>query len=324
MVIFCYRISMMNKIHFLPLVALCLALFFAGCSPSTPAAKTTPRIEGPLAALYDEPSGEYLTQFEMFFDGSTPWLYLLKVHSSPPLRETSLHIEGIDPSLNPGDIRLVSDGTTSWMIGPGTENQCFQFPAGQGMDPSFLFPADLLPLGELNGKLPFSGTQDVAGKNLKRYSAQNLTIGKWVITDIKAWQNPSSGVLVGLSLQAAGEDPFFSTGQGKLKAQYALSEPPGEPIQPVTGCEISLPLPETATMFVRLPGLASFESTASVEELTVFYQNWMAQAGWTETAPIEQVDGAVEMSYTNGSEEVTIQIEQAGGKSKVKLVFMNQ
>jgi len=265
-----------------------------------------------------------MTQYEMRFDGPAPWLYMLKVHSSPPLRETSLHIEGIDPTLNPGDVRLVSDGTTSWMIGPGTDNQCFQFPSGQGMDPTFLYPADLLPLGELNGKLPFSGTQDVAGKNLKRYSAENLTISNWDISNINAWQNPSSGVLVGLSLQAAGEDPFFATGQGTLKAQFALSEPPGEPIQPVTGCEISLPLPDSASMFVRLPGLASFESTASVAEMTVFYQNWLAQAGWTETTPVEQVDGAVEMSYTNGSEEVTIQIEQVGDKTKVKLVSMNQ
>jgi hypothetical protein len=31
-----------------------------------------------------------------------------------------------------------------------------------------------------------------------------------------------------------------------------------------------------------------------------FYQNWLAQAGWTETAPIEQIEGAVEMKYTNG------------------------
>jgi hypothetical protein len=96
-----------------------------------------------------------------------------------------------------------------------------------------------------------------------------------------------------------------------------------EPIDPVMGCEIEVPLPEQISMFVRLPGLASFESKSSVEELVRFFQTALPRQNWVEKEPPVQVNGNTVLSFQRDDEGVEIHIElnTAGGKT-VKLLFI--
>jgi hypothetical protein len=76
-------------------------------------------------------------------------------------------------------------------------------------------------------------------------------------------------------------------------------------------------------MFVRLPGMASFESKSSIEELVKFYQAALPGQNWVEKEPPFQGKEGTVLSYQRDVEEVEIHIEQnpAGGSS-VKLLFI--
>jgi hypothetical protein len=305
-------------------------ILFSGCS--TPAANPTDapgqsQGAGPAAptftALNRDVLKSYASTFEVQFEGPTSWTYQLKTRKSAALREVSLHIEGIDKAKNPGDVRLVTDGTTSWMIGPGTDNECVQFPNNQGMDPTLLYPEMLVSQAELASLFKYIGEEQVANTTSLHFAGKAPTVSGWSDAQVDAWQDKSSRALLKFSMQAGGKDKFFGTGDGRLKATYEASGL-GAAIEPVKGCEISVPLPDSAALFVRLPGMASFDSTASVEEIAAFYLTQLPAQGWAEKAPAAANEGATILSYQKGAEQVEVHIElDPAGGSKVKLLFID-
>ena len=62
-------------------------------------------------------------------------------------------------------------------------------------------------------------------------------------------------------------------------------------------------------MFVRLPGMASFESKSSIDELVQYFQATLPGQNWVEKEPPFQVEGATVLSYQRDVEGVEIQIE---------------
>ena len=95
---------------------------------------------------YRDAAASYSAEFHIQFNGVKNWSYLLRTCKSPTLREINLHIEGLENTQNPGDIRMVTDNTTTWMTGEGTDQQCVQFPNGKGMDPTFIYPELLISI----------------------------------------------------------------------------------------------------------------------------------------------------------------------------------
>ncbi len=313
-----------------------LLILGAGCAPSATSAPNeisaplqqsqsdAAAQQPPVTATVENPSAErsYSDTFDIHFDGAASWTYQLKTRSVKSLREVSLHIEGLGPQDNPGDIRLVTDGATIWMIGAGTDGACIQFPAHQGMDPSFIVPETLVPLQSLESILGAGSTEEISGKQSLHYSGNGVTLNGWQDAIVDVWQDKANGSLIRMAMQAAGDDPFFGTGSGQLTASYEAVDYVEGTIEPVQGCEISVPLPNKAEAFVRLPEMASFESPQKPAKIVKFYQDALPQAGWSEAEPQSQDGEKIVMSYARGGETVDIQVTpRDGGGSKVKLLF---
>ncbi len=276
-----------------------------------------------LRMLNRDQLASYAATFEVSFEGATPWKYQLKTRKSPTLRETNLHIEGINGAQNPGDVRMVTNGTTSWMIGPGTDQECVQFPNNQGMDPTLIYPETLFGSQDLPALMKLVGEEKVAGAASLHYQARAVAINGWENAQVDIWQEKNSKTLIQFTMQATGEDPFFSSGTGKLSARYDVSGMGSAPIEAVKGCEIDVPLPDSATKIVRLPGIASFESSQSREEIQSFYQSRLPQENWVEKNALAQTAEAVVISYQRDAESVEIRIADAPSQgTQVKLLFM--
>ncbi len=316
-------------------------LLVAGCTPAqTPVAgpgsvpsqvvdtqpPADPRMP-PNTATVAPPATDrnYSDSFEMRFEGSAPWVYQLKTRNANGLREISLHMEGLPTKDNPGDIRLVTDGSTTWMNGKGTDNNCIQFPNNQGMDPTFIVPETLFSIQMNESQLGAPAEEEISGRKSLHYSANGLSQSGWTEIGIDAWKDALTGNLMRFNMQASGEDPFFGTGAGKVTASYEVVESVEGKIQQVKGCKIPVPLPSKVEAFVRLPEMASFESPTKPAKIVSFYQGALPKESWSEVDPPSKEGNTTILSYSKDGQEVEIQVtpRDAGG-SKVKLLFVKQ
>ena len=296
-----------------------LAAFLAtGCGASSQSENPQDRLTGLTREGFDA----YSSTFTVQFDGPTDWVYRLQLRKSASQREYNLHIEGVDRSFNPGDVRMVTDGATTWMSGAGTDNTCVQFPNNTGMDPEFILPETLTPMDQLVSLLKYVKDEPILAKTGEHWNGSGLTIGNWQNASVDVWIEKSGQTLLRWNLQASGDDPFFGAGAGTLKASYEVSDLSAPTIEPVTGCEIAVPLPDSAVKVVRLPGIASFETSASSKDIQTFYQTILPQEDWAEAEPPVQAAGVMALSYRRGAETVLIQIRSIEeGGSKVQLIF---
>lgn len=307
-----------------------LVLLLAGCSaesaiPLPPAGATQDpgAVKQALANLKQDALENYSSMFVVQFKGATNWKYELQTRKAGNQHEMSLHIEGVDKARNPGDVRFVTDGVTSWMIGPGTDNECVQFSNNTGMDPTWLYPESLVPAAGMGKLLSAAGEEKLLGRTTQRFGGQGLQSGPWKDAAVGVWKDADSGALMRFLMRASGDDPVFGAGSGKLEAEYAVDGLTAPAIEPVKGCEISVPLPEGATHYVRLPGMASFESAAAFADAARFYQEQLPQQGWEEAEQLTQTANAVVVSYKRGAEEVEIHAEaNPKGGSTVKILFI--
>lgn len=316
----------------LMIILLVLAILIAGCSP-TATPETAPVVGGQRYAtntpvpdlLGRERLTAYTATFEISFDGPAKWKYLLTTRKSATLHEADMKIEGIQGSQNPGDVRIVSDGTTTWMTGQGTDNECVQFPTNSGMDPNLVYPEALISMKDLASLAGFIREEPLDGRDSRYYRGGPLTFGQWKDAHIEYHQEKSSGALLQFAMLASGEDIFFNTGSGTLVASYKVTSFDEPQIEPVTGCEISVPVPDAISMYVRMPGMASFESASKSEDIRNFYQSQLSAAGWAESEPPATSEGVLQLSYQRNGEKVEIHIEtQPSGGSKVKILSFQQ
>jgi hypothetical protein len=320
----------MMKKHLIFLTLLIVLLFVSACSTQTakPADKSTQNgaaSKNELTDLNRDKFNSYTSNLMLQFDGSGGWKYQLQTRKSPALREMNLHIEGLDKSLNPGDIRIVTDGKTTWMIGPGTDGECVQFPNNQGMDPTLLYPELLVPAENLATLLPYTGEDITGGIASLHYSGKKLSFGDWEDAKVDVWQDKTSRGLLRFEMKAFGADPYFGKGGGNLSATYTAGALDVAEIEAVKGCEITVSLPDSASNFVRLPGLASFETSAGVDEMRAYFQAQLPKENWMEKEAPGQTDSATVLSYQRNNESVEIQIEaRSAGGSKVKIIFLQE
>lgn len=315
-----------------------LLIALSACSPAAPSAGET---SGPAAGEESAPAPareaapargaapvrqayeNYTATFVIDFDGSVKWQYRLQTRRAGALLENSLHIEGVPVEQNPGDVRIVTDGATTWMTGLATDNECVQFPNGAGMDPSLIHPETLVPLADLPAAARMVREETFAGKPGVYYSGGPASLGRWKDALVEYRVEKDGGGLLQFALLATGEDPVFGAGAGSIMATYKIESLEAPAIEPVAGCEISVPLPDNAANYVRLPGLASFESPDDPAAVAAFYQSRLPQEGWSEQEPPAQADGVTVLSYQRGAEQVEIHIQagEAAG-SRVELIFL--
>lgn len=267
--------------------------------------------------------GAYAATFEIRFEGTYTWSYVLRTFFDGELLEYRLEYVGLKPSDDIGDVRMVSDGKTSRMIGPGTDNECFLFPSDYDAELSFFNPDDMLDPFLVNEGLEEVGSDTIADLQADHLSAHNDSLGKWEDVQIDIWVSSTEGDTLLYELGATGSDPLFDAGEGRLSINYLVKEIGDQNIAPITGCVIPLPVPENATRIVNFPGLISYESESASQEIVAFYQSALPREGWQVANPLEEGTDAILMTYQRGESFIQINIEERSDGVEVEILIQN-
>jgi hypothetical protein len=261
----------------------------------------------------------YAATFDLRFDGATDWHYLLETRTNSESIEYNLQLEGLSESRDPGDVRMVTTDKISRMRGPGTNDECLQFPSDQDLELSFLTPDDLIAPAKISEQLKALDTKRIAGVVARGYQLRQTNLGQWEQVEVDLWRDEKTGAVVQYDLKATGEDPLFNAGAGVLSGQFIVKTIKAQTIEPIDGCEIDLPLPKTATRLVKLPGLVAFDTTQSTAEIVSFYQAELAQASWAVVAEPETSEKASLLSYQQGERTLDINVETNARGAHVEL-----
>jgi len=265
--------------------------------------------------------GPFSATYEIRFEGSYTWTYLLRIRADGTLSEYRLSYEGVDPSDNPGDVRMVTDGLTSRMIGPGTDNECFLFPGDFESDLSFFTPDDLIDPYLANEGLEKVGEDEFEGMVGDHLSGQHESLGEWNNVHIDIWLSQPERQTMLYEFSAEGEDPLFDAGIGRVSGNFLIKELGEQIIDPINGCDLPVPAPDSATHIVSYPGLVAFNSEDTPQRIVAFYQSALPAYGWQEASPIEIGEDAVVMSYQRGEEQLEINIEIVSDGVKVEILL---
>ena len=261
----------------------------------------------------------YRATYTILFEGDYTWLYTLVTRYDWELTEFTLHVEGVDAVNNPGDIRLLTDGETSWMTGPGADNECYKFPSDLDLGFSFLTPDSLLLPQKVTTLLSSVGKEEIAGIQTTHYLAETDTIGSFSDLRIDLWLSEEKTALQ-YTLQAASEDPLFDAGEGHLTAQFVVNEIASQEIELITGCEISFPLPGDAMQVVRFPQMVSYETSATPEYIVNYYQTFLLEEGWVVNDPLIDTDKGFQMSFERGDDVVILILTVERESVKVQIL----
>jgi hypothetical protein len=310
-------------------VAALLILLSAGASACSPAPTPvpTPRPHAgppPYTSLHLDVLSGYQAAFQIRFEGNITWAYDLEIRSDGSAVEYRLHLDGLSPLQNPGDVRLVMQAGHSQMRGPGTDDECVLFPSDLPQGPRFLGPDELAAPGSLSDLLEPVGIEPVAGQDTIHYTVRAATLGEWREVQVDLWRDESNGAVLRHEMLAAGRDPYFAAGEGSLTSQFLVGQVGPQAIEPVAGCEIDLPLPADSTRLVKLPGLITFDSASTPEQLSAFYQAQLPASQWVPAVAPEASGGVFVLSYLRAAETLEINIEPLPAGARVELLLGSQ
>jgi len=262
---------------------------------------------------------QYAASFVVSMQTAAPWAYQLTLRRSGNVREFVLHREGVDPARNPGDIRLVTDGVTSRMLGEGTDNFCMQFPSAMPGAPVFLLPDDLIIPAELGAQLASVAVEEQNSAQVLRQAASGAVLNGWTDVQAEVLALLPDGPVNRVSFTAQGKDVLFGSGEGSLKADYILESTEPQQIEPIAGCEVSLPLSADAASLIIMPGLISYETAVSMDDMLTFYAGALEEQGWLKYDTTKSSQDSSVMSYRRGEEALEIIIKALASGCKVQL-----
>jgi hypothetical protein len=259
--------------------------------------------------MQQENLGGYHATFVMEFTGEQRWTYRLDTRSDGRAMEHMLHVEGLNDRVSPGDVRLVSRDGISRMNGTGTDGHCVQFPSHLSLGPAFLNPDDLVSPA-LVGSLLTGGTESVVGgTETNHFSAAQPMLDGWSNAQVDLWWDPDALAILQYDLSLSGRDPMFEAGIGQLTARYQVVEIGEQIIEPVPGCNIDLPIPNTAVDIIKMPGMVAFQSTGAPQELVAYYQQALPGEGWSaRNDPLQGPDSTV-LLYGQGERTLEVNIK---------------
>jgi hypothetical protein len=283
-----------------------IVLFITACTPSRTSSvrrsSSSKKEEDVYTGIDLSHISDYQTAYDIEFNGDYTWRYSLITHFDGKRTEYNLHVEGVDAKYNPGDIRVVAEKETSWMTGPGAEHECFMFPSGFDIGYTFLTPDDTFPPEEITSLLTYESKQKENDLSIYVYTADVPEHMGWRNLDIVLWLVKDGDYPVKYDIEATGQDPLFNAGEGQFRGTFSVTDDSGYAIKPITGCELSIPLPKDATQVVHFPGLISFETSDTPEDVIGFYQDYLISNGWVADEPLTGSDLGMQMSYIKGDE----------------------
>lgn len=305
-------------------VACCLVTLPSFSSPTTTPPPPTATPAPTYTGLALESLDAYQATFEMCFEGAFNWAYHLETRTDEDTVEYYLHLEGLNASRNPGDVRVVMTGDTTRMRGPGTGDECVQFPSDLDLGMAFLTPDDLVAPEALQEPLIALGAETIAGIKTTHYTLHQVSFDDWHDMEMDLWLDDVTGAVLRYDLHAAGPDPLFDAGEGVLSGKFLVNDVGPQTIEPITGCEIDLPLPPDATRLIRLPGLIAFESATTPTEIADFYQTALAETEWELLAEPQVGDDVVLLSYRRGEQMLEINVEASDKGVHVELLLSGE
>jgi hypothetical protein len=105
-----------------------------------------------------------------------------------------------------------------------------------------------------------------------------------------------------------------------LAARFRVEELGPQTIEPITGCEIDLPVPTDARRLVRLPGLVAFDSPSEPATLVAFFQSQLPAAGWSAAAEPQSTRSSTVLSFVQAGQGLEVNIEAASTGAHVELL----
>ena len=306
----------MRRLNFL------LLLLAAACSRATsPGPSPSIASEPTYTGLHVEVIGSYQAALDLSFEGSYNWRYHLETRTDGQAVEYRLHLEGLNSTRNPGDVRMVMQEDISRMRGAGTEDECVQFPSDLDLGQIFITPDNLIVPGGLTGPLKPLQQDTVALVQTTHYTLRQANLDPWRDLTVDIWRHEATGAALRYDLRAEGPDPLFDAGEGVLVGQFLVNEVGPQTIEPIAGCDIDLPLPRDAARLTKLPGLIALDSAATVSETAAFYQAELPGRGWEPVAEPQASGDAILLSYRQGAQTLDVNIEASAEGVHVALLL---
>lgn len=270
----------------------------------------------------------YAASFEMTFvagdDASLTWTYTLDILAGgqPPGIRCSLSLGGVPSEQDLGDITLTLIGDTQYMTGEAVgELGCLVFPATVDMGTSFLTPEDFLSLSVLSDVLTPTGEETVAGQDGTLYTFEVDTLADFTNVSGEIVLAQDDNYVLRYDFTGNTVDTRFSGGQeGQMTWHFEITDlAPAETVGVPDGCEINYPIMSDATSLARLPGLITYNSSSSREDVQAFYEEALPAEGWERyDLPATSEDTTI-LTYARTGELLDISITRAEGGSEVQL-----
>lgn len=253
--------------------------------------------------------GSFHARFTLTFTGPNQWTYQVDTRSDGTNTEYQLMIEGLNASMDLGDVRLVNSQGYNYMAGPATDGVCIQFPDSFSTEPLFLGPTEFIRLKELNPLPVESGTETILGRETTRYLAATQQHLGWQDVSTSFWLDSQTQSVLRYEFFASGNDPLYFQGNGNIHGLFEVLEIGPQQIEAVPDCGIDFPLPGDVADLVRFPGLVSFNTRMGVEQLEGFFNGALESRGWLPGQPQKNDQTKdVMLGYTAQGETIIIHL----------------
>ena len=254
--------------------------------------------------------GPFHAIFMLSFDGNQDWVYKVETRYDGELIEYNLHIEGVEPTKNPGDLRLVNTNGINQMKGPGTDDFCMQFPDEMNTGVLFLSPVDVINPDALIQDWNIQENQLYMGRQTTKYiTSQDYYYG-WEDIEVTFNIDAESGAMLNYIFDSSGSDPLYEYGGGEIHGEFTVLEIGPQEITPVEGCQIPFQVPEDAHKLIILPGAFSYETSLGPVKTDKFYTQVLGNQGWTrQTAEVNDATREGFITFTSETQSLTIHVQ---------------
>lgn len=273
---------------------------------------------------------------------------LMAYTTDPQAMSISMKAEGTGMMADDADMdslgfenfEIVQIGAMSYMVFP--EFGCMAFPAEEDLteNPMLSEFAPETMFGDLSG-VKLVGEEERAGFRVLHYTFDETSLPTEDQQDIRVMNGhlyiaKEGGFLVSMIVDLEGNAEEFLTGldsveDATVRMEFNLQDI-NEPIEILLpeGCEeqaagdLDYPILEDATDLFNMFGMISYTTAVSVDEAIEFYQNEMAELGYTYSEDESFIFGSTAMLVFNSSDgSVSINISESEGETSV-LIFAGE
>jgi hypothetical protein len=166
-----------------------------------------------------------------------------------------------------------------------------------------------------------TGVEDVNGLAATRYTFDQRAFGPLPASEStgEMWIASDGGYLVRYLLTTIGTAEYFGEGnEGTLTFDYQLNDVNAAPaIDLPADCvadAVDAPLLPDAADVARVPGLLSYTTASTPEEVTAFYQEELTALGWEPTVDPTVSETTTIQNFTRDGEQlaVLVTVDEAG------------